>query len=111
MLRALKSCRACGKSFTGGGVFCPEDGSRLLNLSLAGVSSIDPLIGSTLDGRYRILRLIGEGGMGIVYEAEHTLLERRVAIKVLRDDFCRRPDAVERFRREAKSASRIGHPN
>jgi eukaryotic-like serine/threonine-protein kinase len=72
---------------------------------------IDPLIGSTLDGRYRLLRVIGEGGMGIVYEGEHVLIERRVAVKVLREDFCKRADVVERFRREAKSASRIGHPN
>jgi serine/threonine-protein kinase len=71
----------------------------------------DPLVGAELDGRYRILRVIGEGGMGIVYEGEHVLIERRVAIKVLREDFCKRADVVERFRREAKSASRIGHPN
>jgi serine/threonine-protein kinase len=71
----------------------------------------DPLVGTELDGRYRILRVIGEGGMGIVYEGEHVLIERRVAIKVLREDFCKRADVVERFRREAKSASKIGHPN
>ena len=49
--------------------------------------------------------------MGIVYEAFHQRIDRKVAIKVLREDFSRRPDVVERFRREAKSASRIGHPN
>ncbi|HEX2676422.1 MAG TPA: serine/threonine-protein kinase, partial [Polyangiales bacterium] len=75
------------------------------------LSGIDPLINTTLDGRYRILRAIGEGGMGVVYEAEHVLIEKRVAIKVLRESFTRRPDVVERFRQEAKSASRIGHPN
>jgi serine/threonine-protein kinase len=92
-------------------VFCPDDGSRLLAHSRSGDGTLDPLIGNVLDGRYRIRRVIGEGGMGIVYEGEHTLIERPVAIKVLREDFCRRADAVERFRREAKSASRIGHPN
>jgi eukaryotic-like serine/threonine-protein kinase len=92
-------------------VFCPQDGSRLLTHSATTKRSIDPLIGSTLDGRYRLLRVIGEGGMGIVYEGEHVLIERRVAVKVLREDFCKRADVVERFRREAKSASRIGHPN
>jgi serine/threonine-protein kinase len=71
----------------------------------------DPLVGTTLDGRYRVLRILGEGGMGIVYEAHHELIDRKVAIKVLREDFSRRADVVERFRREAKSASRIGHPN
>ena len=65
----------------------------------------------TLDGRYRILRVIGEGGMGVVYAAEHVLIEKQVAIKVLRETFTSRPDVVERFRQEAKSASKIGHPN
>ena len=83
----------------------------MLTQSNTGDRTLDPLLGTTLDGRYRILRVLGEGGMGIVYEGEHTLIERRVAIKVLRDDFRKRPDVVERFNREAKSASRIGHPN
>jgi serine/threonine protein kinase len=73
--------------------------------------SEDPLVGTTLDGRYRILRVIGEGGMGVVYEALHVLIEKHVAIKVLRDTFTGRVDVVERFRQEAKSASKIGHPN
>ena len=77
----------------------------------AAASSNDPLVGSTLDARYRVLRVIGEGGMGVVYEALHVLIEKHVAIKVLRDTFTSRPDVVERFRQEAKSASKIGHPN
>jgi serine/threonine-protein kinase len=55
------------------------------------------------------LRQIGEGGMGIVYEAQHVVLEKRVGLKVLREDFSRRADVVERFRQEARSASKIGH--
>ena len=69
------------------------------------------MVGTTLDNRYRILRVIGEGGMGVVYEALHVLIEKHVAIKVLRDTFTGRADVVERFRQEAKSASKIGHPN
>jgi len=72
---------------------------------------MDPLLGVVVSGRYKILRRIGEGGMGIVYEAEHVVIEKRVALKVLRDDFSRRPELVERFRQEARSASRIGHEN
>lgn len=77
----------------------------------APAASGDPLVGTTLDSRYRILRVIGEGGMGVVYEALHVLIEKHVAIKVLRDTFTGRADVVERFRQEAKSASKIGHPN
>ncbi len=108
-----KTCRGCGREFSGGETFCPADGSRLSSASQARDlhNQADPLIGVVLDGRYRLLRAIGEGGMGVVYEAEHVLIEKRVAVKVLRDAFTRRPDVVERFRQEAKSASRIGHPN
>lgn len=107
-----KTCRGCGREFAAGETFCPDDGSRLSSSSQAhDLAGVDPLIGMTLDGRYRLLRAIGEGGMGVVYEAEHVLIEKRVAIKVLRESFTRRPDVVERFRQEAKSASKIGHPN
>jgi eukaryotic-like serine/threonine-protein kinase len=109
----LTACPQCALEFSGGEVFCPVDGARLLALSSAsGVGSgfgVDPLLGQTLAGRYRILRKIGEGGMGIVYEAIHVVIEKRVALKILREDFSHRDDVVERFRQEAKSASRIGH--
>ena len=101
----------CRRNYAAGETFCPEDGSRLFLHTAGGELAPDELVGETLDGRYRVLRLLGEGGMGRVYEGEHLLIERRVAIKVLREDFTRRADVVERFRREAKSASRIGHPN
>jgi serine/threonine protein kinase len=73
--------------------------------------SDDPLVGVVLSDRYRILRKIGEGGMGCVYQAEHALIEKKVALKVLFQDLTRRPDLVARFLQEAKSASRIGHEN
>jgi serine/threonine protein kinase len=71
----------------------------------------DPLIGQVLSERYRIVRKIGEGGMGCVYQAQHALIEKKVALKVLFQDLTRRPDLVARFLQEAKSASRIGHEN
>jgi serine/threonine-protein kinase len=71
----------------------------------------DPMIGKTLAGRYVIERKLGEGGMGAVYLATHTLLEKQVALKVLHGEFVRKPDLVERFIQEAKAASRIRHEN
>ena len=71
----------------------------------------DPLVGQTLDSRYHVLRRIGEGGMGIVYAVRHTVIERPLAIKVLKREAMRDRATIERFVREAKSASRIGHPN
>ncbi|NVB85197.1 MAG: protein kinase [Kofleriaceae bacterium] len=68
-------------------------------------------IGSEIDGRYRVTELIGEGGMGKVYLAEHIEIGKRVALKVLHPSYSRMPDLVERFRREARAASKIGHPN
>ncbi|MBA3500832.1 MAG: serine/threonine protein kinase, partial [Deltaproteobacteria bacterium] len=69
------------------------------------------LIGIEVDGRYRVIELIGEGGMGKVYLAEHVEIGKRVALKVLHPSYSRMPDLVERFRREARAASKIGHPN
>ncbi len=64
--------------------------------------------GHVIEGKYRVERLIGEGAMGAIYEAVHLGLERRVAIKLLRPAFARRPHIVARFQREAQAAAAIG---
>jgi formylglycine-generating enzyme required for sulfatase activity len=61
--------------------------------------------------RYRILKELGRGGMGVVYQAEQTLMDRPVAIKVIGRELLSHPDALERFRREIKAAARLTHPN
>ena len=71
----------------------------------------DALIGSTLGGRYEILRRIGEGGMGAVYEARHTVIGRKVAIKVLLERLLEKRELVRRLLQEARMASSIGHEN
>ena len=67
--------------------------------------------GRVIDNRYRVLRKIGEGGMGTVYAAEHVEIGKVVAIKILHPHYSTEQELVERFRREARAASRIGHPN
>ena len=71
----------------------------------------DDIVGSVLEGRYRVIRLLGEGGMGAVYAGEHLKLGRPVAIKVLHPQFAKNPQVVARFHQEAQAASSIGHPN
>jgi WD40 repeat protein/tRNA A-37 threonylcarbamoyl transferase component Bud32 len=61
--------------------------------------------------RYRVVRLLGAGAMGAVYEAEHLVMQRPVALKVIRRALTARADAVERFRREVRAAARLSHPN
>jgi serine/threonine-protein kinase len=88
---------------------CPRDATPL---TVEGAEGVDSLIGKVLGEAYQIVRLVGEGGMGRVYEARHLRLkERRFAVKVLHPELARDPEIVARFQREAESASSIGHPN
>jgi eukaryotic-like serine/threonine-protein kinase len=67
--------------------------------------------GQTLDGKYQMTRELGRGGMGTVYLATHLGTERPVAVKIIAPQFMERAEFVERFRREARAAGRLRHPN
>ena len=73
-------------------------------------AEVDPRIGATF-GKYTIVRLLGQGGMGKVYEGQDTGLKRTVAVKFLPDELLKKPDVIERFMREAQVAGRLNHPN
>ena len=73
--------------------------------------TLDHLVGTTVDGKYRVERLLGRGGMGAVFRAIHLGTDRTVALKVIVPDFADRPDFLARFEREARACGRLRHPN
>lgn len=73
--------------------------------------TLDRLVGTTVDGKYRVEHLLGHGGMGAVYRAVHLGTDRTVALKVIVPDLADRPDFLARFAREARACGRLRHPN
>ncbi|MGE6299967.1 protein kinase domain-containing protein, partial [Guptibacillus hwajinpoensis] len=69
------------------------------------------MLGKHINGRYKLLEVIGDGGMAIVYRALDLILDRTVAVKLLRPEFSQDDDFIKRFRREAESATSLAHPN
>lgn len=79
--------------------------------TINGPTSSDPLIGRVLDGKYKVLARVGGGGIGVVYRAEQLRTGAEVAIKVLHAQFVTDASFLERFRREARAAAKLNHPN
>lgn len=103
-------CPECGKEFSEDLKICPDDGSILTS----GTKKGDLFIGKTIGEKYRVIEKLGDGGMGSVYKAEHLLMSRNVALKVLRRslaDDSENDEFVRRFQGEARTASKISHPN
>src|SRR5713101_9007259 len=102
--KQMKICPACGREYPNTMTLCSVDAAPLKSVS-------DPLLGQTLAGKYLVEKLIKRGGMGAVYQCKHVLMDKTVAIKVLRPALAVDDDVVARFSREAKAASRISHPH
>ena len=100
----MKSCPKCNLRYPDESTFCFVDGAPLEHLK-------DPRLGTTIAGRYLIENVLGEGGMATVYRARHTLIDRPCAVKILNPALARDKLVRERFRREAKSAKKLAHPN
>ena len=100
----MKTCPRCGKEYPNTNTLCPSDGTAL-------ETTVDPLIGETLAGKYRVEERLSVGGMGTVYRGTHILMDKKVAIKVLRPSLAADETIVARFSREARAASRISHPH
>lgn len=118
----MKVCPHCDGAYPVDEGFCPMDGTRLRTLHAtlpgeAGAVVREPeaadleLVGRVLDRRYRLDSVIGQGAMGVVYRATHTLIGRSFAVKVLRRQHLESPDVAQRFLLEARVASSIKHPN
>lgn len=91
-----------------------EDESPTVDLGGEAPLPSDPpgdLLPGDILGPYRIVRLLGQGGMGVVYEATHELLKREAAVKLLSPTFADTPGAVQRFLREARTVAKVEHPN
>src|SRR5688500_6340062 len=100
----MRICPQCRTSFDGRERYCTRYATPL-------VEKGDFLrIGGTV-GNYRLLNIIGRGGMGTVYKGEHVYIGKPVAVKILHERYAKYEEAVKRFLREARAASSINHPN
>ena len=100
----MKKCPKCGVEYPDTTTLCPSDGVAL-------EKDPDSLLGTIIAAKYRIDERLNEGGMGTVYRGTHVLMDKTVAIKVLRPALAADEKIVARFSREARAASRISHPN
>ncbi len=100
----MKVCPTCGLQYQDDQDHCFVDNAVLEPMA-------DPNIGKTLAGRYLVESPIGVGGMAVVYRARHTLVDRPVAVKIMSQQMARDKSLRERFRREAKNAAALAHPN
>ena len=100
-----KYCPKCFKKFSGEVTRCPTDGQKLISMVER------DLVGQELDERYKVLSVLGKGGMGVVYVAEQAMIGRKVALKVLRREMVQDDSSVKRFFTEAKAIATLKSPH
>jgi serine/threonine-protein kinase len=103
-------CPSCGTRYPADAQFCPLDGTKVVPITSDSFEVID-LTGDRIFGDYIIRKKLGEGGMGAVYLAENVAIDQRIAIKVLHAAGEQTEELVQRFNREARTISRLTHPN
>jgi serine/threonine protein kinase len=103
----MKYCPLCHRTYGDTAAVCEVDGARLLQ----GRGRTDTLIGQVLKGRYRVVRQLGEGGMGTVYLGEQVTIGRKVALKLLHEKYAWDEEFVRRFRQEARLTASLSHPH
>lgn len=109
MAEARRCCSSCGESYAESVIFCPRDGTALSARTTSAGS--DPYVGMTLHGEFRVEALVGSGAVGSVYRAQQLGVERSVALKIMHRDLASNEGIVGRFRREARIAGSLAHPN
>lgn len=103
----MRECKECGRRFAAGESVCPDDGTVLTDTA----SFEEQAVGKTLDGKYRVDGFLKRGGMGAVYRGTHLMLNKPVAIKLIKPELVSSNDVVQRFLREARAAAHLSHPN
>jgi serine/threonine-protein kinase len=106
---AVMRCPSCHREYEQGFLKCPFDGTALVDADAA--DAHDPFLGRQLAETYQLMRKLGAGGMGSVYEARHIRLETSFAIKFLRPELAINEEMLARFHREARAASQLKHPH
>jgi eukaryotic-like serine/threonine-protein kinase len=114
------NCSSCQQVVREGETFCGNCGAAVESLEATlvkpvethnSVPEVDPLVGKVLDSKYELLEQLGQGGMGAVYKARRRHIGDEVAVKILLEKYLEGREATERFRREARAAAMLRHPN
>ena len=103
----MATCPKCGTRYSSTVRICTHDGTVLNHDEAAP----DPQIGKMLDGKYRLDAFLSHGGMGAVYKATHVMLDKTIAVKLIKPELVTSAEVVRRFQREARAASNLNHPN